>query len=200
VSFEITPIGGYGSKAPFAIESREPAGSLSALGPEYRKLLDDAKYVTLGMTDAKGRVQLTPMWFRMAPDGEHFEINTAKGRAKDRHMRRDGRVTIQVTTPENPYHWVTIYGQVADVIDESDPERGHLATESIDAMLEIIEGLRVFLKQVPLDRVVFGSYMPYFYIEASLLKFRESDGPEEQARAIRVDNARRILRRAQAAG
>jgi PPOX class probable F420-dependent enzyme len=156
VSFEITPIGGYGSKAPFAIESREAAASLSALGPEYRKLLEDSKYVTLGMTDAKGRVQLTPMWFRMAPDGEHFEINTAKGRAKDGHMRRDGRVTIQVTNPENPYHWVTIYGQVADVIEESDPERGHLATESIDSLSERAIGQRPYPMRAPgEERVLF---------------------------------------------
>lgn len=85
------------------------------------------------MTDARGRVQLTPMWFRASPDGEHVEINTGKGRAKDRHMRRDGRVTIQITDPENPYHWVTIYGKVDRIVEEGDPD-GHLATESIDAL------------------------------------------------------------------
>ena len=136
MSFEITPIGGIGSDAAFAIESRTPAASLSALAPEYRSLLDGANYITLGMTDKAGRVQLTPMWFRLAPDGERIEINTGKGRAKDRHMRRDGRVTIQVTNPENPYHWVTIYGHVVDVIEESDAARGSLATESINALSE----------------------------------------------------------------
>lgn len=136
MSFEITPIGGIGSDKAFAIESREDASSLGALAPEYRQLLDGANYVTLGMTDTNGRVQMTPMWFRIAPDGEHIEINTVKGRAKDRHMRRDGRVTIQVNNPENPYHWVTIYGRVADVIEETDGARGHLATESIDTLSE----------------------------------------------------------------
>lgn len=57
------------------------------------------------------------MWFRASPDGEHVEINTGKGRGKDRHMRRDGRVTIQITDPENPYDWLTIYGKV-DKISE----------------------------------------------------------------------------------
>lgn len=143
MSFEITPIGGPGSDSAFAIESRTPVASLSALAPEYRSLLDSPTYITLGMTDKGGRVQLTPMWFRVAPDGEHIEINTGKGRAKDRHMRRDGRVTIQVNNPENPYHWVTIYGQVADIIEESDATRGNLATESIDALSER------YINQVP---------------------------------------------------
>lgn len=135
MSFEITPIGGPGSDKAFAIESRNEADTLAALAPEYRQLIDAPIYVTLGMQDGKGRTQLTPMWFRASPDGEHVEINTGKGRAKDRHMRRDGRVTVQITNPENPYHWITIYGTVDRVIDESGPD-GHLATQSIDALSE----------------------------------------------------------------
>jgi len=142
MSFEVTPIGGPGSETPFAIASRTDADSLAALAPEFRTLIDAPVYVTLGMSDGKGRVQLTPMWFRAAPGGEHVEINTGKGRAKDRHMRRDGHVTIQITNPENPYHWLTIYGKVDRIIDESGPD-GHLATESIDALSE------TYIKQTP---------------------------------------------------
>jgi hypothetical protein len=60
-------------------------------------------------------------------------VNTAKGRVKDRHMRRDPSVAIEIVNPENPYHWVTVYGRVDEVVEESDPDRGSLATESIDA-------------------------------------------------------------------
>ena len=38
------------------------------------------------MSDGKGRTHLSPMWFRASPDGGHVEINTTKGRAKDRHI------------------------------------------------------------------------------------------------------------------
>lgn len=135
MGFEVTPIGGPASTTPFAIESRSEVNSLEALAPEFRALIDAPIYVTLGMSDGKGRTQLTPMWFRASPDGKHFEINTGKGRAKDRHMRRDGNVTIQITNPDNPYQWLTIYGKVDRIIDESGPD-GHLATESIDALSE----------------------------------------------------------------
>jgi len=64
------------------------------------------------------------------------------------------------------------------------------------AILEIIAGLGVFIDQMPLDRIVFGSYMPYFCMEANLLKFAESNVPDHQARAIRIGNARRLLNRA----
>jgi predicted TIM-barrel fold metal-dependent hydrolase len=61
------------------------------------------------------------------------------------------------------------------------------------ALIELIAGLGVLLERVALDRIMFGSYMPCFYLEANLLKFAESNIPERQARAIRYENARRLL-------
>jgi hypothetical protein len=46
--------------------------------------------------------------------------------------------------PENPYHWLTVYGRVVEVVDEYDPERGHLATESIDDLAEKYLGQRPY--------------------------------------------------------
>ena len=39
--------------------------------------------------------------------------------------------------PENPYHWVTLYGDVESVVDESDAENGSLATESINRLAKL---------------------------------------------------------------
>jgi hypothetical protein len=61
------------------------------------------------------------------------------------------------------------------------------------ATLEAVGGVANLLKQVPAERVVFGSYAPFFYFESALLKLKESDLSEAQARAIRAANARRLL-------
>jgi len=77
-------------------------------------------------------------------------------------------VTIQITNPENPYHWVTIYGKVDEIIEESDPQNGHLATEGIDDLAELYiqqrpypfrsEGEeRVLFKIAPTQIVTFGA-------------------------------------------
>ena len=37
-------------------------------------------------------------------------------------------------SPRNPYHFMTIEGVVEEIIDEDDPEKGHLATQNADAL------------------------------------------------------------------
>ena len=61
------------------------------------------------------------------------------------------------------------------------------------ATLEGVGGVANLLKQVPADRVVFGSYAPFFYFESALLKLKESALSESQLTSIRADNARRLL-------
>ena len=92
--------------------------------------------VTLA-TQASDRIQLNAMWFETSPDRTKVHINTVKGRAKDRHLRETGTASVQAINPENPYHWVTIYCDVDGVIDESDPDQGQLATESIDRLAKL---------------------------------------------------------------
>jgi predicted TIM-barrel fold metal-dependent hydrolase len=61
------------------------------------------------------------------------------------------------------------------------------------ATVEGIGGVAELLQSVPADRVLFGSHYPFFYYEAALLKLRESKLEPAQERAIRRDNARRLL-------
>jgi hypothetical protein len=62
------------------------------------------------------------------------------------------------------------------------------------ATLEGVGGVARLLKQVPPERVVFGSYAPFFYFESALLKLKESALSEADLKAIRAGNACRLLR------
>ena len=71
-----------------------------------------------------------------------------------------------------------------------------IATEQVFveiAMLEGVGGLEALLGQVPHARVLFGSHAPLFYFESAWFKLKESDPPPAKLRAIRSENARRLL-------
>ena len=61
------------------------------------------------------------------------------------------------------------------------------------AKLDVIDGLADFLKKVPAERVVFGSYSPMFYFESARLKPEESALDPSVRQALLAANARRLL-------
>lgn len=63
------------------------------------------------------------------------------------------------------------------------------------ATVEGVGGVANLLKQVPAERVVFGSHAPFFYFESALLKLQESALSEAHLAAVRTGNAHRLPRR-----
>ncbi len=64
------------------------------------------------------------------------------------------------------------------------------------ATLEGVAGIANLLAGVPVERVIFGSHLPFFYLESALLKLRESELTQEQIDAITHGNAERLLGKA----
>jgi len=60
------------------------------------------------------------------------------------------------------------------------------------AMLEGINGITKLLAHVPQERVLFGSYFPFYACEAAKLKLQESALGEVQRTAIALENAKRL--------
>jgi PPOX class probable F420-dependent enzyme len=116
----------------FTVGQRSESPSLGELDPVYRSLLETPVTASVSTISADGTPQVTPNWCEH--DGTHLILNSVRGRLKDRNLRARSHVTVLLLNPQNPYHWMTIYGHVVETIDEDDPARGHLATESIDRL------------------------------------------------------------------
>lgn len=70
-------------------------------------------------------------------------------------------------------------------------EAGNVAFDL--ANLELVGGVSDLIHKVPVDRIVFGSYAPFFYFEAAEYKLKESPLDPGQLRAIASGNAKRVL-------
>jgi len=61
------------------------------------------------------------------------------------------------------------------------------------AMLEGVGGIESLLKDVPVERILFGSHAPSLYFESAVLKLQESALPAGPMNTISRENARRLL-------
>jgi len=127
----ITP----GNERAFTVGKESSKQTLRDLPAIYLQLLESGVTASLATMSADGRPQLTPVWLNH--DGTYINLNSVRGRLKDRNLRARPEVTIMVVNPKNPYHWMTIWGTVETIIDEDDPQAGHRATENIDALAGI---------------------------------------------------------------
>lgn len=96
-----------------------------AVPDKYKDLFQKRAFASLGTLMPDGRPQVTPVWVDF--DGEHVIFNSARGRQKDRNVRRDPRVSLAIIDPENPYRYLEIRGRVVEITEEG-------AGEHIDKM------------------------------------------------------------------
>lgn len=71
-----------------------------AIPEKYRDLFSKRAFASLGTLMPDGRPQVTPVWCDL--EGDLVVFNSAKGRQKDRNVRRDPRVAIAIVDPEIP--------------------------------------------------------------------------------------------------
>ena len=83
---------------------------------KYRDLFQKKAFANLGTLMPDGRPQVTPVWCDF--DGDHIILNSAKGRQKDRNVRRDPRVALAIVDPDNPYRYLEIRGKVMEITEQ----------------------------------------------------------------------------------
>ncbi|MFN0122685.1 MAG: PPOX class F420-dependent oxidoreductase [Blastocatellia bacterium] len=113
----------------------------------YLDLFEKKTFAHLATLMPDGQPQVTPVWCDY--DGTHIIINTARGRQKDRNMRRDARVSLELTDPDNPYRYLEIRGRIAEITEEG-------ADEHINRMAKKYFGLDEYPYRQPGEvRVIF---------------------------------------------
>jgi len=90
---------------------------MAATIPEpFKDLFTKVAFAHLATLMADGSPQVTPVWCDF--DGTHIRVNSAKGRVKDKNMRRNKRVALAIMDPDNPYRHLDVQGEIAEITEQ----------------------------------------------------------------------------------
>jgi PPOX class probable F420-dependent enzyme len=87
----------------------------AAIPDAFKDLMSKTAFANLATLNPDGSPQVTPVW--MDYDGQNILVNTAKGRQKDKNIRRDPRVALAISDPQNPYRYLEVRGKVVDITE-----------------------------------------------------------------------------------
>ncbi len=89
---------------------------MAAIPDKYKDLFEKKTFGHLATLGADGSPQVTPVWVDF--DGTYVRFNTAKGRVKDKNLRRNPKVALAIQDPENPYRYIQVKGRVAEITEQ----------------------------------------------------------------------------------
>lgn len=113
----------------------------------HKDLLQKKAFANIATVNADGTPQVTPVWFDA--EGDQLRINTARGRVKDKNLRRNPVVALTVMDPDNPYRYVQVKGRVTEVTETG-------ADAHIDALAKKYTGADKYGNRRPGEvRVIF---------------------------------------------
>ena len=82
----------------------------------WKAVLEKPVFVHVTTLMPDGSPHASPVWVDL--DGDTIVLNSAQGRVKDKNIRRDPRVAISVTDPDNPYKALMLRGKVTQITQE----------------------------------------------------------------------------------
>jgi PPOX class probable F420-dependent enzyme len=122
---------------------RSLGGTSSACSPftpsdriplSHGDLIECPPVAALTTVGGDGYPQTSVVWCDF--DGEHVRINTMRGFAKERNMRRDPRVTLLCYDPRRPLRYLEVRGTVDEMTEKG-------AAEHLDALASKYAGRRI---------------------------------------------------------
>jgi PPOX class probable F420-dependent enzyme len=89
---------------------------MSKILPEqYLDLFTSKAFANLATLMPDGSPQVTPVWVEF--DGKHIVVNSARGRQKDKNMKRNPLVSLALSDPANPYRYLEVRGRVVEITE-----------------------------------------------------------------------------------
>ncbi|WP_435335325.1 PPOX class F420-dependent oxidoreductase [Haloarchaeobius sp. TZWWS8] len=100
---------------------------MEAIPETYHDLFEKQTFAHFATVMPDGTPQVTPVWVDYDEDSGHVLVNTARGRRKEKNVRENPKVGIEMTDPDDPYRFLSIRGEVVEVTEDG-------AVEHIDEL------------------------------------------------------------------
>ncbi|HEY4000939.1 MAG TPA: PPOX class F420-dependent oxidoreductase [Candidatus Xenobia bacterium] len=80
---------------------------------KFKDLFDKKAFANLATLNPDGSPQVSPVWCEL--DGNTVIVNSVVGRHKDKNIKRDKRVALAISDPDNAYRYLEIRGKVVNI-------------------------------------------------------------------------------------
>ena len=88
---------------------------MAAIPDNFKDLFKKKAFAHLATLMTDGTPHVSPVWCEL--DGNDVVLNTAKGRVKEKNMRRNKHVALSIQDPENPYRYIGVRGEVVEITE-----------------------------------------------------------------------------------
>ena len=113
----------------------------ATIPPEFLDLVTTKKaFANFSTLMPNGSPQVTPVWFDF--DGQYIRVNSARGRVKDKNVRRNPHVALSILDPDNPYRYLEIRGRVIKITEDG-------AVDHINALAKKYRGVETYKSRTP---------------------------------------------------
>jgi PPOX class probable F420-dependent enzyme len=138
--------------APISAKDAEKERPMTKLEREHLEFLEQPFVGVVTTLRADGSSHNTVVWIDVDEGKPSF--NTARGRAKAKHLERDPRAAVTVVDPNDPYKWLAIDGRAELTTDGANEQIDKLAFkyEGRESFDRPAEQIRVKVRITP-DRV-----------------------------------------------
>ncbi len=103
---------------------------MGALKEKQRRFLDENPFVGVVTTLREdGSPHSTIVWVDV--EGDKVAFNTARGRLKPKNLEHDGRASLVMVDPGDPYRWLSVSGPAEMTEDGADAQIDKLAKKYI---------------------------------------------------------------------
>lgn len=120
---------------------------MGSIPSDYMDLFEKKTIANVATLLPTGAPHVTPVWVDYDADADRIEVNTERGRRKEKNARNDPRVAISLTDPDYPYRMLTVRGEVDEITTEG-------AREHIDRLAKRYRGVEKYPNPIQTERVI----------------------------------------------